>query len=76
MTSNKGFRNPDYQPKDFTELQQSDLGKQLNTIRLVDKMAKMLRCARNEIPEKLKNMTNELAELKKEKECLKMKILK
>lgn len=39
---NKEFSNPEYQPKDFSDLYDSEIGKQLLVMREADKVRKLL----------------------------------
>ena len=64
------FSNPNYQPQDFTELKNSEIGYQLDTMRLVDKIAKQLDCPRNEIVARIKKLTGNLNTENQNKEDL------
>lgn len=72
----KDFSNPDYQPKDFGELRRSELGNRLETMRLADKIRRLLECKDSKAAaDKLEKMTTELETLRAQKETINENII-
>ncbi len=60
------FSNPDYEPKDFSELYKSDLGKRILTMRFADRIRSILKVPRGRELETLEKLIAENEKLKSE----------
>lgn len=62
----EGFSNPEYEPKDFSELYKSDLGRRLRAMRLADRIRTILNAPRGTELEVLEKLIAEKEKLKSE----------